>query len=585
MKNSITKFNQKLLEKHPTIWNTKIVWMLLISLGLHLLFYLIGLVSLMNPASLHGYKAIDIYFKNGMVFVASILSVLLIVIWLISMFRNNAFKNFYPLTQVQLFKQFTCYFVILMAATSFYYSYTLGLQTYIISAYGDESFDADIALANETAPFFSFDLSKYELDQLAYPPPFDTLYCETRESSIDFSQSYFEFKEQEYQYYSIKRFTVEDGRSVSQYTIAQSVFNERKDDLRIFYLKDSVIDVSDLIKTAHPSYFNYHEEFFEKEKEDYSFLDFDMDFEYDQNNPYQKEWLTQQRVQKIQKHQAFLQHADQDAYEKQFAKFLDMAERFQIKTNLDPTNWAILMHAGNDTDEVKHLIINDDEIGDQDEITYEAETAYSAYEKTLNTDFYLDAKSLRSAFKNIDEIKTTNIFEGSIHFYCWIMFLISCVIFIFRTTSLKSLLFSIVSIGLLAIFISLIAALYGLMISYQSGIEYFVSYFVLLLGTGILAIALLATQRVKKIVGSIFLNVSLVGFVPYLVLILGIISMHQDDACRERNRLQPYDEIIDCPNIFEFLGVYWSYLLLALGFLFVFYYCRKIMQWRAMPEG
>ena len=45
MKTYFTKIDQYLLENYPTIWNTKIVWMLLVNVIIHILFFFIGFVK------------------------------------------------------------------------------------------------------------------------------------------------------------------------------------------------------------------------------------------------------------------------------------------------------------------------------------------------------------------------------------------------------------------------------------------------------------------------------------------------------------------------------------------------------------
>ena len=73
---------------------------------------------------------------------------------------------------------------------------------------------------------------------------------------------------------------------------------------------------------------------------------------------------------------------------------------------------------------------------------------------------------------------------------------------------------------------------------------------------------------------------SINGFVFYVFLILGIISLHQDDACYTKN----YDKIADCDTILETLDLNTSYLLLVIGFVFILCYTHIIKKWRALPE-
>src|SRR5690606_38077216 len=136
--NFISKINKYLIERFPTIWNTKIVWILLICLPIHGLFFLIGYFSHTNPQTLHfGYTARD-YFNSGMVLVHIIISLLLITGWLVAMFKNNAFKNFYPLSRTQLFGTFLFYFILIFCSVSFSFSSQSWLKLFITKEYPDD---------------------------------------------------------------------------------------------------------------------------------------------------------------------------------------------------------------------------------------------------------------------------------------------------------------------------------------------------------------------------------------------------------------------------------------------------------------
>ena len=131
MKKFIKRTNTYLLERYPIIWNTRVFWVLLVSLGIHVLFYLFGLVSISNIETFHRRSVIDLFFDNGTVFFGVIISILMLVIWLIFHFKHNAFKSFYPSSRRGLFLQFFCYLVIIFASTTFYYSYIYGVKTYV----------------------------------------------------------------------------------------------------------------------------------------------------------------------------------------------------------------------------------------------------------------------------------------------------------------------------------------------------------------------------------------------------------------------------------------------------------------------
>ena len=116
--NFINKINNYLIQRYPTIWNTRIVWMLAISLLVHIVFYFIGFISHSSPLSLQNSRVIDDYFSSGVIMVHIIVSMLMLVGWLVYMFKNNGFKNFYPTSNLKLFGQFVCYLVIVFASIS-----------------------------------------------------------------------------------------------------------------------------------------------------------------------------------------------------------------------------------------------------------------------------------------------------------------------------------------------------------------------------------------------------------------------------------------------------------------------------------
>ncbi|MBQ0152368.1 MAG: hypothetical protein KBS61_05700, partial [Chryseobacterium sp.] len=82
------KLNQYLLENYPTIWNTKLVWMLLITLVLHIIFFFIGYVSHLDPTTLQTNSVREDFFSHGYIFIQVTISIILIVGWLILMFKN-----------------------------------------------------------------------------------------------------------------------------------------------------------------------------------------------------------------------------------------------------------------------------------------------------------------------------------------------------------------------------------------------------------------------------------------------------------------------------------------------------------------
>ena len=112
---------------------------------------------------------------------------------------------------------------------------------------------------------------------------------------------------------------------------------------------------------------------------------------------------------------------------------------------------------------------------------------------------------------------------------------------------------------------------------------YFISYFALALATLIILIPIFFYKRIKKLIVAICLNISIVGFSMYIFGIVGIISMHQREACRAD--LGYYDYNYDCNTLIEVFQFGWSWLLFFCAILFIFFYTKIIKNWKSLPEG
>ncbi len=153
----------------------------------------------------------------------------------------------------------------------------------------------------------------------------------------------------------------------------------------------------------------------------------------------------------------------------------------------------------------------------------------------------------------------------------------------FRITGLKPLLFSILTVGVLILLVTLMTAvIFYLINGNDNDAFYFISYLTLAIGTLILAIPIFFIKYIKKIIVGICVNISLIGFSFYVFLIIGIISMYQNDACQADD---DYFDYYHCDTLLNSLELNWSYVLLAIAILFLLFYSKVIKQWKSLPEG
>ncbi|HTG55727.1 MAG TPA: hypothetical protein VL943_05645, partial [Niabella sp.] len=574
----------------PLLWVTRAAWVLLVTLLLHLVFFALGWNVFRNPLLLQDYNANDIYIRNGVLLLSIICSVLIIVVWLIVLFRHNTFKNYYPTSRWQLFSSFVICFIVFLFSTTFYSSYQMGYKEYIGGKYTNAVYNKKLEQSNLAAAFLSFNQEDYTIDKRRYPAPFDTLYCEVSEAFIDFSKPYISRFTDEYQFFTLKKSikTVTGDAAVGG-ELPGHLYSEALDDTTwTVWDKDKVVDVSALA-TPDLSYFNYSRVLFTEGYYDEGPAIYVKGTPRFDENQQKSQALNQQLYQLLKRNK-------EQEIRQLFSSFLATAKEFRIRTNLTVQSWLPLIDRDNFI--VKKFVYNGDyrpndwEYDEQVATSGEAAAAAAVTDSTDEavrsqkqeyfekgrTQLYLDANALKNVFGNIDAIKKHNHWEILFQMQCWLAFGLSLVLFIFRSSGLSSLLFSIIAGIVVAIALSL--AVVGLNIHDELAI----SYLAFIIGTTILVIPLLLLKRIRKNIQAIFINISIMGFVPYVLLIMGIISMHQKNYYQAKLGALYYKQTPQ-PVLLEQLGMDLSTYLLIAGFLFMLLYTSVVKRWKALPEG
>lgn len=611
MRQRLHKINKYLLEHYPTTWNTKIVWILLVSLLVHILFFIIGYFSHYNPTSLHYSNAVDDFFRNGLVYISVLISVLILVVWLVSMFRNNAFKNFYPVSRPQLFSQFVHYFIIVLVSTSFYWSYMLGFRTFINTAYSDAEMKKNIELINKSAAFLSQDYIGYDLSERRYPKVFSKLYCETDPKKIIRSEKYFTNNQRSYQFFEIYAKAATEKNDHQQWLIPQPergantriAYTHQVGDSLVFFFQKRVVDVSNDIETLNLSYYNYstlfHTSISNGSEETIP------NFESTPSNLSRGNAQSEKARFEINKSVAHLLDAkNPKVIEQLLEEFLKLSKKYQIKTNLNAQDWTKLVYHP-DTFEVKNFIKRDkmhnafspssadyveeealkptySNVADSDSaIIQQGETQQEFYENNT-TNFYYESQRLKDLLNNVEVIKSNRYFTETAHLFLWISFFISMIIFSFRVTSLRTLLFSFVSVGVLILLVTLVGALSDSLVA-GNYIAYIVTSFILLLISSILALAIFGHKVVSKFINSIALVISMNFMLLIPLCILGIITLIQTERCRSKLKINELAS--NCKGILDYYTTEtYSLLFLVAGFLGIYLFIPIIRKWRARPE-
>lgn len=585
MKKIIQKINTFLIEKYPVFWNTKIVWFAGISLLLHLLFFIAGYVIITDVTLLQKRSAIDTFLTNGTVFFAIIVSILQIIIWLIFLFKNNGFKEFYPTKKFSLFLQFILYFFCFFISTSYYISYTWGLKASVLEKYPKEVLLEDVETANKAALFFSHELKDYTINNIYYPHPLDSLFCETRPELIDESQPNLAFKKKSYQFYKLKKVETLLKDNNQNYNDGQ-VFVKQTDSSVIKFFKDTVVAVLPLIKTSKPSYFNFSKTFYElkyftdKPIKEYNpnnrifYNEYDNEF-YDNDN-------SKERFETNKNGYLLLEKKNSKLVERNLQNFLQLAEKYKINNNISLQQWMDIVYHP-DLFEVTALIRDAPKLNNDYNFDIEIDNSseFNIYENEIRTDYFIETDKLNNVFSNIEAISSTNIFIDAIVFFLWIGFLLASVLFAFRVTGLKTLLFAIILGGVLTTLAALITVIFDFV---GSNFELLIQYTFLVMLLIIFAIPIFLLKKVRKSIQGVFVALTITNFASFIFLIISIISTYQRNKCLETHDYSYTSN--DCFVLIEYLGYKnVGYIILLLAVVFIFMYTTIIKRWRALPES
>lgn len=538
---TIRKINKYLVEHYPLIWNTRLVWMLLTALSIHVLFFFIGFFFVNAQKDLEEHYRLSEFYYNTPAFLCGVLiSIIVLLIWIIYYLQNNAFKNFYPLKKGTLFLQFCILVSIVFLNITQYYSFQSGLKTKIKSLYKWEEVDKDIKAINKLSIFFLEDESNYRISYKAYPPPFplEIASAEKREwlaYQIDTTKAYFKFDESYYQFYKL------DRKQIKIDSIKAGVDYRNLD--RTGFKYRIVYDMSKFKKHVIPNLYNYSKEL----------------YSYGQDSIASKN--------RIKWYEEVLNKKDTKEIEKHLRDFLALAKKYGFQHNLTIKDWLHLINMKN---EYQFLIKIQDRRPEVYE--YEKERLLETYKKeNIDKVPYLNLGGINYYFKNVYE--TYNPKEHTETFYISIVlsFIVALLLFLFKVTDIKTLLLSVVAGCILLITI----VLSNVIISrYELGLARYynelISFGILFLVLGFSMMSLI--MQWKKIVSGILF--SLAVFIIPLLVVLPILAYKSYLRYAE---LESYNFL----NWYNTHGFTCTMLIWLLG---IGLYTIAIRKWRGLPE-
>ena len=268
--NFYRKINKYILERFPTMWNTQFVWMVLICLLTHLLYFGLGYSSL-NIDVLKKYGVDSLFFSSGFFSFYIIIGILVLIFFAFRYYAHNPFRHFYPLSQTYFWKIFSQLFIIFLLFGTVFISFENGARLKAKKIAPIEIVTEEANKVNMAKPFMFNAIEDYNISKRSYPDPFpfediknitigyDSINGVVRKYGTDYKQPYITLNGTDYQFGTKKEIRI--------------------DSCTTDIVLDKIYDVSKIYGISEYSLYNYSD--FETRKRKY--IDNDDDFMPEEN--------------------------------------------------------------------------------------------------------------------------------------------------------------------------------------------------------------------------------------------------------------------------------------------------------------
>lgn len=154
---------KKLLLQYPLLWNTKFVPMVTIGILMHIIFFGLGYID--GTIDFSNRNNIDIISFSIMIGILSV--IIIVILWLVAYFKNNALKSFYSKSKNSLFFEWMQVFVICILLISFYIPFSIGKQLHQRNYYSLEETAKRCKTISTADMFIDGSFGNTEIDSLA----------------------------------------------------------------------------------------------------------------------------------------------------------------------------------------------------------------------------------------------------------------------------------------------------------------------------------------------------------------------------------------------------------------------------------
>ncbi len=208
--NLYKRINKYTLEHHPIAWNTHIIWMILSGILFNIIFFGLGFLAT-NLQLLKEHKFNNYFFRSPFFLLFIVSALIIAILWLIKVYKNNPIKSFYKVKWSYLFIVFFHFCIIIFLHSMVYYSFSKGKNIKATMILNRDELIADAHIMNMAYPFFLSTENNYKLEERQYPNPFplnnlvgnqlyDTIQKRAYVYMVDKTKPYLEFNDRFYQY-------------------------------------------------------------------------------------------------------------------------------------------------------------------------------------------------------------------------------------------------------------------------------------------------------------------------------------------------------------------------------------------------
>jgi hypothetical protein len=154
------RINRYLLTHYPLLWNTRMVWVLLANVVIHLLFFLSGLGAVDRTTIQHYYSP-DSVSDESLHTIAALFSLVFIIVWCVFYLRNNAFKSFYRIGKWYPAKEFAILFLIFLSTICYAQSFRWGVRVGARNITNTQQLQNEISQVNQAMVYVPVEKVSY----------------------------------------------------------------------------------------------------------------------------------------------------------------------------------------------------------------------------------------------------------------------------------------------------------------------------------------------------------------------------------------------------------------------------------------